>query len=78
MKTILIIALIICILNCIKIRVDIDDTYWIEKKTGRKIHAVMYDPRVGIVFHFEDNENTLYQCPLLKFIFKFEEYDGSE
>lgn len=78
MKTVLIIALIICILNCFKIKVNIDDTYWIEKKTNRKIHAVMYEPSVGIVFHFENDENVLYQCPLLKFMFKFKEYNESE
>lgn len=76
-NTVLVIALIVCLLMGIRINVDIIDTYWTEKDTEKLVHVVGYDPSRGVIFCFE-NEETKYICPLIRFVIHFKQYDGPE
>lgn len=77
--TILVILLIFCILKSIKIKVNIDDTYWVERDTGRKVYVRTIYPKVGVVFRFlDEDERSLTRCSLLTFIMNFKECDGPE
>lgn len=76
-NTVLIIALIVCLLRRIRINVDIIDTYCTEKDTDKIVHVVGYDSSRGVIFCFE-NEETKYVCPLIMFVIHFKQYDGTE
>lgn len=76
MLVLLIILLVIALLNCIEIETHLENTFWIEKSTNKRIKIISDNANEGILFRYVDEEG-LKTCSIITLL-KLFKYDGTE